>query len=235
MKLYMHPASATSRPISLFARGEDIPLDEITVDLMTGAHMQPDYLALNPNGLVPLLDDEGFRLTESSAILKYLAEKAGSSQYPNSLRDRARVNEMMDLINANLYRDLGFNLVYPALFPHHARRSEEGTAAAIEWGKARSAHWLTILDQKLIGPDHSHLCLNRLTIADHLASGMVGLVEISDLTLEDYPNVARWLSGMKALPHWDEVNGAFYAMFTAPADGGGADAGDQNRALETQN
>ena len=60
MKLYMNPVSTTSRPVSLFAAEAGIPLDEIVIDLMTGEHKAPDFVAVNPNGLVPVLDDDGF-------------------------------------------------------------------------------------------------------------------------------------------------------------------------------
>ena len=96
MKLYYHPTSTTSRPIQLFAAESGIPLDLQLVDLFTGEHCQPAFDAINPNHLVPVLEDGSFRLTESSAILKYLAEKTGSPAYPRDLQQRARVNEAMD-------------------------------------------------------------------------------------------------------------------------------------------
>jgi len=77
MKFYMHPVSKTCRPIRLFAADNNIAMDEVLVDLMTGAHMQPEYAAINPNCLVPMLEDGDLKLTESSAILKYLADKIG--------------------------------------------------------------------------------------------------------------------------------------------------------------
>ena len=58
---------------------------------MTGEHMKPAYAAINPNRLVPVLEDGDFRLTESSAILKYLADKIDSPAYPKDLQEaRAR-------------------------------------------------------------------------------------------------------------------------------------------------
>ena len=92
MKLYYHPGSTTCRPLMLFAAETNIPLDYQVVDLFTGEQYQPPYEAINPNHLVPVLEDDGFRLTESSAILKYLAEKTGSPAYPRDLKQRARVN-----------------------------------------------------------------------------------------------------------------------------------------------
>ena len=94
MRLYYHPASTTSRMIMLFASEEGIDLDYKVVDLFTGEHLKPDYAAINPNCMVPALHDGDFRLTESSAILKYLADKVGSLAYPQDLKERARVNEI---------------------------------------------------------------------------------------------------------------------------------------------
>ena len=67
MKLYCHPASTTSRIIMMFTAEEGIDLDYQVVDLMTGEHLKPENRAINPNCLVPVLDDDGFRLTESGA------------------------------------------------------------------------------------------------------------------------------------------------------------------------
>ena len=57
MKLYMHPVSMTSRPVRLFIAENKIPVDEVTVDLFTGAQYQPPYVELNPNSLVPMIED----------------------------------------------------------------------------------------------------------------------------------------------------------------------------------
>jgi len=76
MKLYMHPVSMTSRPVRLFIADSKIDCDQQLVDVMTGEHLQAPYEAINPNRLVPVLEDGDFRLTESSAILKYLATRS---------------------------------------------------------------------------------------------------------------------------------------------------------------
>lgn len=95
MKLYYHPISTTSRPVMLFAAESGIALDMQVVDLVSGEHFQAPYESINPNHLIPVLEDGNFRLTENSAILKYLAEKTGSAAYPKDLQQRARVNERM--------------------------------------------------------------------------------------------------------------------------------------------
>jgi hypothetical protein len=89
VKLYYHPISTTSRPIMLFAAESRIPLEMQVVDLFTGEHVQPPYAALNPNKLVPTLEDGDFILTENSAILKYLADKIDG--YATSLKGKTMV------------------------------------------------------------------------------------------------------------------------------------------------
>ena len=205
MKLYYHPASTTSRTVMLFAAESGIPLDMQVVDLFTGEHYKPPFEQVNPNHLVPVLEDGDFRLTESSAILKYLADKVASPLYPKDLQARARVNECMDWINTQLCRDLGYGLVYPQIFPFHKRRSEEAQQATLEWGKERAQTWLKVLNDHILGSGHAFLCGDTITIADHFAAPFVALGELTGSDFSAYPNVQRWLGRMKALPQWPSV------------------------------
>lgn len=206
MKIYFHPASTTSRPLMLFAAESGIQADFQVVDLFTGEHMKPPYAGMNPNKLVPMLEDGDFRLTESSAILKYLADKAGSSAYPKDLQRRARVNERMDWINTQLCRDLAYGLVYPQIFPGHKRQSEEAQRATLAWAKERAAAWMQVLDSHMLGSGNAYLCGAEITIADYYAAPFVALAEAVGSDLAAYPNVKRWLGRMKQLKSWAKVN-----------------------------
>jgi len=212
MKLYMHPVSMTSRPVRLFAADSNIAMEEEVVDLFTGAHMQPPYSTLNPNCLVPMLEDGDLKLTESSAILKYLADKIGSPAYPKDLKARAKVNEMMDWLNTNFYREWGYNLCYPQLFPNLKRRSDEAQAATLEFGKENAKRWLKVLNDHWLGPKKAYLCGDQITIADYFGAGIVSLGEVIGVDFSPYPNVKRWLDRLKKLPNWDKVNEAFYGL-----------------------
>ena len=208
MKLYCHPASTTSRPVMLFAAEARVPLEIQVVDLFTGEHYQPPFEAINPNHLVPVLEDGDFRLTESSAILKYLADKVDSPLYPKDLKLRARVNERMDWVNTQLCRDFAYGFVYPQIFPFHKRRSDEAQAATLQWGKERAQGWLKVLNDHLLGAGNAYLCGNTMTIADFYAASFVALGELLGSDYAAQPNVRRWLDRMKALPNWQQVNGA---------------------------
>ncbi len=215
MKLYYHPVSTTSRPIMLLAADEGIALDYEVVDLMIGAHMQPSFSGINASQQVPVLEDGDFRLTESSAILKYLAEKTGSAAYPTDLRRRARVNERMDWLNTGFYRDLGYGVIYPQILPHYKREDAAVQAAHLAWGCEKSRRWLGILDRDIIG-SNAYLCGDQLTVADYLGIGMLSLGEVTRFDYRPWKNVSRWIATMKARPHWNQVHESFYAHFVAP-------------------
>lgn len=190
----------------LFASEEGIDLDYKVVDLFTGEHLKPDYAAINPNSMVPALEDGDFRLTESSAILKYLAEKSGSAAYPKDLKERARVNEVMDWFNANFYKDFGYGLIYPQLFPHHKRPSDEIQDGTVAWGKQKAQGWLKILDEHLLGANKSFLCGDRVTLADYCGVEMIALGDFIRCRYSAYPNIERWLRRMKDLKSWAKVH-----------------------------
>src|SRR5206468_10650989 len=141
------------------------PLGYQVIDLFTGEHLGEPYAAINPSRQVPVLEDDDFRLTESSAILKYLADKFDSPAYPKDLRKRARVNEMMDWLNTGFYRDFGYGLVYPQIFPHHKRPSDEAQAGCVKWGKERAKFWFDVLDTHLLGSGKKYMCGDEIKIA----------------------------------------------------------------------
>lgn len=212
MKLYMHPVSMTCRPIRLFIVENKIDCDEEVVDLMQGAHHQEPYASLNPNRLVPMLVDGDLRLTERSAILKYLADKIGSPAYPKDLKQRAKVNEAMDWINTQLCRDLAYGFVYPQIFPTHKRPSEELQKGTLAWAKERARGWMKVLDENIIGPKKSHLCGSSITIADYFGAAFVSLAEFIRCDFRAYPNLERWYQGMKGLRTWNKVHDVFYGF-----------------------
>jgi len=215
MKLYHHPASTTSRPIALFVAENGLPVDMQVIDIFHGEHHQPAYQAKNPNALVPLLEDGDFRLTESSAILKYLADKFASPLYPKDLQQRARVNERMDWINTQMGRDFVFGVVFAQLLPHHKRRSEEAQAATVQWGRERSQAWLKVLNDHLLGPGRNYLCGDAITIADYYGAAFLTVGEVIGCNFADYPYLQGWLARVKSLKSWKSVNATLDGLTAA--------------------
>lgn len=81
MKLYNFPLSGHAHRAHLFVSLLGLPCEVIDVDLASGAHKTPEFLALNPFGQVPVLDDDGTVVPDSNAILVYLAKKSGRTEW----------------------------------------------------------------------------------------------------------------------------------------------------------
>jgi glutathione S-transferase len=220
MKIFADPISTTCRSVLLFIADNDIPVEVQSIDLLKGEHQSATFASINPNRLVPTLKDDGLLLTESSAILKYLADKTHSPAYPRDLKQRAKVNEMMDWLNTNFYRDWGYGLIYPQAFPHMRCRSDEAQSATVELGEIRAKRWLQLLNDHWIGPSNAYLCGDRITIADYFGAGLVTIGELIRFDFTPYPNVHRWLAIMAKQPSWQRVNEPFHRLRDAIAGPG---------------
>ncbi|MEO8247812.1 MAG: glutathione S-transferase family protein [Burkholderiales bacterium] len=96
MRLYYHPVSTCSRRVLMTAQHLGTKLDLVLVNLFKGEQNAPDFLKLNPNHRVPVLEHDGFVLWESHAIMQYLADMTpGQTLYPTDSRARADVNRWL--------------------------------------------------------------------------------------------------------------------------------------------
>jgi glutathione S-transferase len=167
LRLHYDPASTTCRPIILFASENGIPLDYQLNDLFSDENRSEWFTRLTPNQAVPVLEHDDFVLTESSAILKYLADLGDSPAYPKELKARARVNEVMDFFNTYLMRDYVYGLVYSRVLAHY-RMPGPAQQKFIALHEPRAASRLRALDAmdrvedfRVRRPDH-HRGLSRL-------------------------------------------------------------------------
>lgn len=213
MKLYTFPASTTCRPVMFFAADAGIKLEYEVIDLMSGKQFDPHFASVNPNCHVPVLEDGSFRLTESSAILKYLADTVNSPAYPKDLKARAHVNEMMDWFNTGFYHAFGYGMAYPQILAHLKYADESAQKAVVTTSKAHAEQFLKVLDGWLA--TKPYVCGNEITLADYFGSGILSLGETIGCTLETYPNVRKWYDRMQSRPNWQATNGAVYQWAAA--------------------
>jgi len=215
MKLYTHPVSTVCRPVAFFAADTGIALEETVVDILTGEQYGEAYVKVNPSNAVPVLEDGGFRMTESSAILKYLAEKSRSPAYPADVQARARVNEVMDWCNTSLYRTFGYGLVYPQILEPYQLPDAGAQKLLVQAGEASARRYLGIMNDHWLGGGSGYLAGREITIADYFASGIISLGEVIGCTFADWPNLVAWYDRMKARPNWQAANGAVFGWAEA--------------------
>lgn len=161
LKLHYHPLSTFSRRVRIALIEKNIPAELIEVNMVAGAHRGPDYLARNPYGRVPTLEEDGFVLYESTAILEYLeATHPQPPLIPADARGRALVAMHMKLCDLQLARQTG-TIIFPKRFLPKDRWDEKAMAQA----KKEIEKHLGILEAQLQG--------KRYLVADRY-----GLVEV---------------------------------------------------------
>ncbi|RKG89455.1 glutathione S-transferase family protein [Corallococcus sp. CA049B] len=202
MKLYFHPLSGNSRRVLLVAAHLDLPLERIVVDLTTGKQREASYLGINPNGRVPVLDDGGFVLWESRAIMVYLAEKTpGQTLLPTDAQGRADVNRWLFWCSAHM-APANTVLVQENFVKQRTGRGPPDPAEVAR-GEALVAQTAPVLDSHLAG--RTWVAQERLTLADLSLAASFALAGPARLPLEGYANLRAWLGRVQELDAWQRT------------------------------
>ena len=216
--LYNAPQSTCSQRVRFVLNAKGLPFDEVKLDLLAGDQLKPEYLNLNPNGVVPTLDHDGNVIIDSSVIIEYLDEVFPEPSFtPRSAVVRAQMRSLMRFIDempAAAVRIPTFNL---AFLPRFAAMSEEEFLAFAE-SKPLRKEFMLAMGRKGFPEKEMNASLDRMrrtyermdeaigasggpwllgkdpTLAD--VALMPALVRMADLGLDtmwkDMPRVARW-------------------------------------------
>ncbi|WP_417843520.1 glutathione S-transferase family protein [Thalassospira sp.] len=185
-------AFATPNSVKVLVALEELGLayDLKAVNVRKGEQREEAFLSLNPNGKVPVLVDDSLVLTESAAILVYLAEKAGRF-LPTSGAARARVFEQLFFHASALspaFGNAGF----------FKRSSPEPQPIAEARFTAEAERILGLLDNKL--STQAFVAGNEFTIADIAHFGWLWRRQFPGLTLDSHHNLSRWYEAVMARP-----------------------------------
>ncbi|MBB6249471.1 glutathione S-transferase family protein [Nitrospirillum iridis] len=189
MKLYHHPLSGHAHRARLFLSLLGQPHDLIEVDLMAGAHKTPEFLALNPFGQVPVLDDDGAIVSDSNAILVYLARKLGRGDWlPEDPQGAAAVQRWLSVAAGEVAYGPAAARLVTVFGSKHNPDEVIGRAHAL----------LKTLEAYLAGRDW--LVGTHPTIADVALYSYVARAPEGNVDLSGYPRVIAFLRRIEALP-----------------------------------
>ncbi|AGZ33963.1 MAG: glutathione S-transferase family protein [Pseudomonas sp.] len=189
IKLYNFPKSGHAHRIELMLSLLQLPTELVFVDLAKGAHKQPDFLALNPFGQVPVIDDNGTVIADSNAILVYLAKAYGGERWlPDDPIGAARVQRWLSVAAG------------PVAFGPAAARLVTVFGASFNTDEVigRAHTLLKVVDAELA--KSPFLVGDHPTIADIANYSYIAHAPEGNVSLEPYPNVRAWLARVEALP-----------------------------------
>ncbi|MFI8480798.1 glutathione S-transferase family protein [Pseudomonas sp. NPDC078700] len=189
IKLYRHPLSGHAHRVELLLSLLNVPTELVFIDLANGEHKKPEFLAINPFGQVPVIDDNGTLISDSNSILVYLAQKYGSGswQFEDPL-SAARTQRWLSVAAGQV-----------AYGPAAARLiTVFGAAFNAEEVINRSHVLLKLMETEL--DDSPFLLGTEPSIADVANYSYIAHAPEGNVSLQDYPNVRAWLERIEALP-----------------------------------
>lgn len=192
IQLYGHELSGNSYKVKLMLSLLSLEYEWIKVDLLAGAHKQPEFLALNPFGQVPVLVDGDVVLADAQAILVYLARQyGGESWLPLNAEPMSRVIRWLSTTAGEIRQG-----------PESARLYYLFKATSINLDRAnqKTEFILTQLNDYLA--EQEWLELGHPTIADVAVFPYVALAPDGQISLEQYPHILAWIDRVKQLPYF---------------------------------
>lgn len=223
-KLYNAPQSTCSQRVRFVFNSKKLSFEEVKLNLLEGDQLKPDYLKLNPNGVVPTLDHDGAIIIDSTVIIEYLDEITHGSFTPENPVERARMRALMHFIDempAAAVRVPTFNL---AFLPRFQKMTREDFVAMAESKPLRREFMLTMgqtgfpkhemdaalgrlrrtyerMDSEIERSGGPWLLGKKITLAD--VALMPALVRMHDLGLaewQDLPRIVTWFDNIRAQP-----------------------------------
>ncbi|WP_158501987.1 glutathione S-transferase family protein [Vitiosangium sp. GDMCC 1.1324] len=193
MKLYENPFSSAAMKVRAVIHELGLPVTSVTVDMPKGEHKSPEFLAKNPNGKVPTLEDNGFCLYESNAILCYLAaHKPESGLMPADPKGMALVQQWLQW-QATTFGPSTTEVMMETVYAKMMGRTKDEAKYAAGMEKVRRD--LAVLEKSLAGKEF--LC-GKLSLADFSLVSCLQLRALMGVDLEAFPHVKAWVARMEA-------------------------------------
>jgi glutathione S-transferase len=195
MRVYDFAFSPNCRKVRAVAYELGMNLEYVHINLIKGESRTPAFLAKNPNGRVPLLEDGDLLLWESTAIMRYLVAKHGGqpSLLPTGIRELAEVDRWLAWQLAHLSPAIGkvaFERIVKKLTGQGAP-----DPAAIEAGTREFGTLTAVLDASLTGKEY---VAGRLSVADFALAAHYSIAESCGLDMRQHPRANAWLERVLA-------------------------------------
>lgn len=200
MKLYHFPPSPNSRRVLAVAYHLGLDPELIDVSLPKGEHMQPEFIALNPNHKIPtFIDDDGFTLWESTAIMQYLAKKeSGHTLYPDDLKQQADTNRWLYWNIAHWSPACGI-YVFEYLFKKLLKLGDPDPDE-LKKGDELFSRFADVLDNHL--KNRKWLVGDNITLADYAVGSFLDHAEVAHMPIDKFKQIQRWYANIETLEAW---------------------------------
>lgn len=202
IKLYGNKISPPCNKVEICLNALGIDYEFISLDLFKGENKTDKYLAINPSGKVPTIEDGKLKLFESNAIIKYLCRKVKSDFYPNDLIQQAEIDKWCDFVSQHLnmqgYLPLAFNKFVAK------KIGLEPNANEIKKGEEFINRFLPVIESQL--NKTKYLAGEKLTIADFCLLASIDPSELIEVDLKSYPKLLAWRKNLQSQDFYQKTH-----------------------------
>ena len=200
-KLYDFELSGNCQKIRMLLAFLSLDYERVDIDLGKRDQMNPEFIALNSLHKVPVLDDNGFVLRDSAAIMIYLVRKYGKPEwFPESPEEMAQIQQWLSFSVNEVFNGLAMARAI-IIF---------GRDADLETARTIAITALEEMEGRL--RKHEWLALDRFTIADLACYPYTALIDEGRLSLDDYPKIRSWCTRIEALDGYIGMRGLPYSF-----------------------
>jgi len=201
LKIYGADLSSPANKVRFVANflGQDHEYKRIS--LRDGEHRKPKFLAINPIGKIPVIDDNGFVLFESDAIIKYLASKQKSPIYPSELKARAIVDQWMDFVTIHIGGAMS-KVLYNRVFAPVIK--VEVDERSLKDGLSFLDRFLPVIENNL--KKNKNLAGSEFSLADISLLANLDSAETAGIDLSKYPTIIKWRNELKQKDFYQKVH-----------------------------
>lgn len=207
IKLYGFQPSFPVNRVRLCLNAMELEYQLIPTNPLAGENQTDEYLKMSPSGKIPALDDDGFALFESNAIMKYLCRKHKSDFYPSDITSQANVDKWLDFTAMHLGNGIAkvlFNKIIAGIID--APVDEQSLAD----GYSFIERFLKVIDKQL--GTSTFLASNSMTIADFCLLATIDPLEVIEVDINDYPNVKAWREKLMQEDFYKKMHNSYGEM-----------------------
>jgi len=208
IKLYGFELSFPVNRVRLCLNAMGIEYEFIRINPLAGDNQTDDYLKINPGAKIPAIDDNGYTLFESNAIMKYLCRKYKSDFYPEAIKAQADVDKWLDYIAIHLGNGYGKVLFNKFLAKLVGADVDE---QSLKDGYSFIERYLGIIDKQLAAS--TFVAGDTMTIADFCLLSTVDPSEAIEIKMNDYPSVKEWQTKLIKESFYTDMHVSFVTTF----------------------
>ena len=204
IKVYGLELSFPVNRVRLCLNAMKLEYEFVRINPLAGETRTEDYLKIHPAGKIPAIDDDGFTLFESNAIMKYLCRKYKSDFYPDDITAQAHVDKWLDFTTTHLANGFGkvlFNKIIAGIV------NAEVDERSLQDGYGFIERFLGVIDKQLV--TSNFLAGNAITIADFCLLATIDPAEVLEINMADYPHVNAWRNKLMQETFYKDVHNSF--------------------------